>query len=479
MKRAAITWLALSGLAVPAGAQQQPAPLPARPAVPSDTLLLPTHTGDPMAIRPGDDPLLRLMKTTAPVEVLQRIVIETIARAPEAAEAAANRDQADAALGEAKAVRRPTVDVTITSYKVLSRNFGNNIENVIEEARPGRRTDQLLTVDQLLLDGGSANARIGAARERLHSAETDILDAQDRVALQTLASWYDVFTYHSLVALSTAFAASQRELRVMVQERIRRGISAEADIARVDSYIASADARVARFRRLESQANARFQSLTGAPAPVGLARAPFVGAAGISKDLAVAKAVDVPAVRSARAAAEASRNDAKAARADRLPTLSAGLDTGRYGIYETPRDYDVRARLTLRQRLWGGVEERDQQAQARARAADARASRVSIEAARDAEIAWSDVQALEEQRSALEATYIASRRSRDTIAERFRVSSGTLFDVIGAEDSYFETAVGYLQSVTELDASRYVLLSKTGQLLPSLGITDPVQGRPQ
>lgn len=419
------------------------------------------------------------MKTTAPIELLQRIVTETLARAPEAAEAEATRDQADAALGEAKAVRRPTVDVTITSYKVISRNFGNNIENIIEESRPGHRTDQLLTVDQLLMDGGGANARIGAARERLAAAETDILGAQDRIALQTLASWYDVFSYRSLVALSTAFAASQRELRVMVQERIRRGVSAEADIARVDSYIASADARLARFRRLEAQAAARFQSLTGTPPPIGLARAPFVGQAGISRDLAVTRAVDVPAVRSARSIAEASRRDAKAARADRLPTISAGVDAGRYGIYETPYDYDVRARITLRQRIWGGVEERDHQAAARARAAAARADRVSIEAARDAEIAWSDVQALEEQRTALEATYLASRRSRDAIAERFRVASGTLFDVIGAEDSYFETAVGYLQSVTELDASRYVLLSKTGQLLPTLGITDPAQGRPQ
>ena len=479
-KRAALG-LALASFAIPVGAQQMPAgsPLQSTPNPAPSAPLLPTHTGSPMAIRAADDPLLSLMKTTAPVEVLQRIVIETLARAPEAAEAEATRDQADAALGEAKAVRRPTIDVTITSYKVLSRNFGNNVENIIEESRPGHRTDQLLTVDQLLMDGGSANARIGAARERLAAAETDIVGTQDRIALQTLASWYDVFSYRSLVALATAFAASQRELRAMVEERIRRGVSAEADIARVDSYIASADARLARFRRLEAQASARFQSLTGTPPPVGLGRAPFVGQSGISKDLAVARAVDVPAVRSARSVAEASRRDAKAARADRLPTLSAGIDAGRYGIYETPRDYDVRARVTLRQRVFGGIEQRDQQAAARARAAEARADRVSIEAARDAEIAWSDVQALEEQRTALEATYLASRRSRDSIAERFRVASGTLFDVIGAEDSYFETAVGYLQSVTELDASRYVLLSKTGQLLPSLGITDPVQGRPQ
>lgn len=464
----------MAGLAVPVAAQTAARSFNNAPRA---TPLLPTHSGDPMRIRATDDPLIALLRTTAPTALMQQIVAETIARAPEATEAEATRDEAGAALGEAKAARRPTVDLTITSYKVLSRNFGNNIENVIEEARPGHRTDQLLNVDQLLLDGGSTNARIGAARDRLRAAETDIVGAQDRIALQTLASWYDVFTYRSLVALSTAFAASQRELRVMVQERIRRGVSAEADIARVDSYIASADARLARFRRIEVQATARFQSLTGTPPPLGLARAPFVGQAAVSKDLAVAQAVDVPAVRSARSLAEASRNDARAARADRLPTLSAGLDTGRYGIYETPRDYDVRARITLRQRLWGGVEERAQEAQARARATQARADRVSIEAARDAEIAWSDVQALEEQRTALEATYIASRRSRDSIAERFLVASGTLFDVIGAEDSYFETAVGYLQAVTELDASRYVLLSKTGQLLPTLGITDPVQGR--
>ncbi len=470
----ATTGLALAGLAAPVAAQTAAR---SSMAAPRATPLLPTHSGDPMRIRATDDPLIALLRTTAPTALMQQIVAETIARAPEATEAEATRDEAGAALGEAKAARRPTVDLTITSYKVLSRNFGNNIENVIEEARPGHRTDQLLNVDQLLLDGGSTNARIGAARDRLRAAETDIVGAQDRIALQTLASWYDVFTYRSLVALSTAFAASQRELRVMVQERIRRGVSAEADIARVDSYIASADARLARFRRIEAQATARFQSLTGTPPPLGLARAPFVGQAAVSKDLAVAQAVDVPAVRSARSLAEASRNDARAARADRLPTLSAGLDTGRYGIYETPRDYDVRARITLRQRLWGGVEERAQEAQARARATQARADRVSIEAARDAEIAWSDVQALEEQRTALEATYIASRRSRDSIAERFRVASGTLFDVIGAEDSYFETAVGYLQAVTELDASRYVLLSKTGQLLPTLGITNPVQGR--
>jgi adhesin transport system outer membrane protein len=128
----------------------------------------------------------------------------------------------------------------------------------------------------------------------------------------------------------------------------------------------------------------------------------------------------------------------------------------------------------MRQRLFGGTEARVAQAQARARSADARATRIRDEAARDAAIAWSDVKALEEQLRALEASYIASRRSRDVLIERFINARGNLFDVVAAEDSYFETATAFIRSLSELDASRYVLLSRTGNLLDSLGI-DPAR----
>lgn len=483
---AALPVAAIAGQAVPgipSGSPLSPAPAPVSgppppPAREPGAPLLPLHSGDPMAIRPADDPLLRLAAATAPDELFRRIVAETIARAPASAEAEANRDEAEAGLDEARAGRRPTVDLTISSYRVISRNFGNNPENLIEQARPNRRTDQILAIDQLLLDGGGTDARIGAAAARLRSADLDVESQADRTALEVIASWYDVFTFHALVAIGEAFVGSQGELRAMVEERIRRGVSARADLARVESYTASAESRLARYRRLAAQADARFTALTGQAPPPGLARAPVVTST-ISRDLAALRAGETAGVRSARSAAEAARRDARAARSDTLPTLSAGIDAGRYGIYETPRDYDVRARLTIRQRLFGGIEERARQAEARARSVGARADRIGIEAGRDAEIAWSDVVALEEQARAMETTYLASRRSRDAIAERFRVASGTLFDVIAAEDNYFQTAANYLQAVTELDAARYVLLSRTGQLLPTLGLSGAVVPPPR
>ena len=182
-------------------------------------------------------------------------------------------------------------------------------------------------------------------------------------------------------------------------------------------------------------------------------------------------------MRSAEAIADASRRDARAARADRLPQLTAGVDAGRYGVIENDRDYDIRGRVALRYRIFGAADARAEQYEARARAADARAPRTREEAERDAAIAWSDVRALEQQLEALEASYIASRRSRDVIAERFRAARGTLFDVVAAEDAYFESATAYIQALTELDAARYVLLSRMGRLLDALEIdTDRLRG---
>jgi adhesin transport system outer membrane protein len=211
----------------------------------------------------------------------------------------------------------------------------------------------------------------------------------------------------------------------------------------------------------------------GAPPPARLERAPVASLPAMSKDAAALQAMSTPQPRAAQALADASRQEARATRADRMPQIGASLNANRYGVIENSTDYDVRGLLTLREHLFGGTEARIAQAEARARSADAHADRIRDEAARDASIAWSDVQALDEQLRATTESYIAARRSRDVLVERFVYERGNLFDVVASEDSYFETATAYIRALSELDAARYVLLARTGGLLPALGI-DPV-----
>ena len=431
---------------------------------------LPSAEVRPLDIDFANDPVLALRRHQTDRESFAALVGETVQRHPALVEAEAMQDVAEVRVRQERAGLLPSLDASLSSYRVLARDFSNDPDNIVERSRAKQRTDANLSLSQTVLDFGSTTKRIEAAKDRRSAAAADTDSTGERVALDTIGAWYRVFGLRALVRLSESFADSQRDLRQGVEQRVKEGASAEADLARVDSYIADADRQVAGFRRRLADAEARFRELTGIEPPASLERAPVPAVLVATRDEAVEAARDIPDVRSAQASARAAHQDAGAVKASKLPNVSAGIDAGRYGVIENDRDYDIRARFTIRQRLFGGTDARVDEYRARARAADARLDRVREEAARDAAIAWSDVQALERQLTALENAYTAARRSRDVIVERFRVSRGSLIDVLGGQDAYFASAGSYIEGLTELDVARYILLARTGKLSAELGL---------
>lgn len=433
-------------------------------------VVLPGPVDDPLRVGMDGDPVLALGRVTGSADLFRRTIAQAVTAAPSALEARAEGDAAVAARGQARAGLFPTVDITATGYRTLARDFTGDVNTIVERSRGQGRTDALIDVRQTVIDFGATSIRIAAAGARLRAAAAGIDATADQVALRSIAIWYDVFVARAMVGLSTSFTESQRGLRAAIVLRIRQGVAAEGDLARVDSAIAAAEVRVAGHRRAQADAEARFAQLLRAEPPVPLMRPPLLDARVMSRDFAAHAALSTPAALSAGAQADAARDDARAARRDTLPTLTAGVQAGRYGFLENLPAYDVRGVLTVRQRLFGGTESRVQQIRAQAGVADARAMRAREEAARDGVIAWSDVTALEDQLSALERSYIAARRSRDVLVERFRFTRGTLFDVLAAQDAFLFAATAYVQGLGDRDAARYVLLSRTGRLLPALSI---------
>ncbi|WP_166042168.1 TolC family protein, partial [Sphingosinicella sp. YJ22] len=260
---------------------------------------LPGATERPLDIDFSRDPILALARISESEAAFRRLIGEAVRRHPATGEAAAGEDEAVAELEQAEEQRRPTVDIGLTSYRVLTREFSNDPFNIIERSRPIQRTDATVTVQQVLFDFGAGEARVRAAGARLRAAGAQLeLDA-DRIAIAAIAAWYDVFGYRALVELTRALVASQRDFREAVEERIRQGASAEGDLAQVDSYIAQGEIRLAQFRRQLATAEARFAELTGAPAPAGLERAPVQDVRFASRDDAVMAAQDAPGVRTA------------------------------------------------------------------------------------------------------------------------------------------------------------------------------------
>lgn len=428
---------------------------------------------DPLALQFADDPFVRYMEQSFPDDHFKSLIAHAVQLAPAVEERRAAISEAIAGRREARSGLFPTIDVGISAQTSFARNFSDDPDNILERSRSRGRTDATFSLNQTVLDFGATSIRIAAASSRLRAAGFEVERQADEIALQAIAAWYDVFTYRIIVEMTDQFSARQLSLRESLEMRVTQGVSSSADIVRLDNLIAVSRTQRARYARELSEAEARFSELFDIPVPVFLALPPEPEITFVGLDAVRAAALRNPAVGLTEAQLQAALQDSRAARSETLPRVTAGIEGGRFGVLETGNDYDVRGVVNMQYRFFGAADARADQARARYQASRARAQRVREEAVRLAMTAWTDIELLEDQLTAAEQGYWTARQSRDVVLERFRVTRGTLFDVIDAEQRFFSGLNAYVSSVTELDAARYVLLSRTGQLLDSLDIATP------
>lgn len=445
-------------------------------ADPQQKLILPPNPL-PFSHPVASDPLLELANQVGPMDRFRAEVEAAVQTNALLEEARAGEREAEAARVQARSALFPTVDLNIDAHRSFARNFSNDPGNIIERSRPEGRTDATASVRQRVLDFGAASSRINAGNARVEAARSAKLGYGSDVALRVVTAWYSVWAQRIMERAALEYADRQTHLREAIERRIAQGFSARGDVPRIDSSIANIQTRLAMIRRDRASAEAQYRSLAGHDVPSDVMRAPVPRMPVDGQEGLEALVLRAPQVQRAEAEARAARQDARAVRSDRLPTVAAGVDAGRYGVFENPGDYDIRGRVIVRAQLGAGINAKADQATARADAAAAYADRVRREALRDAEMAFADVRGLETQLSAAQTAYIANRNSRDVFATRFESSGGTLFDLLSAEDNYFFSIATYVQTLAERDVSRFILLSRAGQLLADLSITvDPSDG---
>jgi outer membrane protein, adhesin transport system len=436
---------------------------------------IPAASRQPQVIDTSTDSILLVADRLLPQADLTAALRQAIARNPEIAIAEAQSAEYLGARREVRSGRFPTVDMTLTANRSLARDFSNDPDNVLERTRGVGRVDATVSVNQTLFDFGATRLRMAAADERIVSALAQEERAVNAVALRALGSWYDYFAFSHMTSLAQSLMDSRQNLSSVLEERIAKGVSAEVDRARLNSALATSALRQAQFQRERDKASAQYREAFGAPPPAFLRRAPVPLIEVQSRDLLLKRAAESPSVRASDAEARSAASLARAARAETLPTVSTGLDLGRYGLFVSGRtDYDLRARITVRHRFFGPGAGRKDQAEARASAATARADFARQEAIREAETSLSDVISLRNTLDAYRADYMASRVTRDAVVIRFRVYRGSLFDVLDAEDRLFSAASGYIRALSDYDAASFILLSRTGQLMESLDLSAPI-----
>ena len=433
-------------------------------------IALPAPGGDPRAIDFDRDAVLGFGRGAGPAQPFLERLGKAVEAHPAVLAAVAEQQVANAVRTQVRAGLFPRLDAQLVGARALARDFGDR-SAIVESLTPRSRADASISGDQLLWDFGATGQRIAAATDRTRAAQAEVERVAGDTALRAVAAYYDVLGYQTLFEISSTSVVRQRDILGDVKTRVAQGFGAGGDTARTEAVLADAEAQNARIERSLAQARARYREAFGDAPASRLTRSVPPASAAQNLDTAQALARQSPAVQVALRRAEAARREYRAAKADGLPRLSAGINGTRYDVF-TGSDYEVRGTLVLRQSLFAGGRQRGviAEAAARSRGEAFVADRVTGETERDAGAAFTDVVALARTATTLEAAYVANRRARDTYVEQFRVSRGTLIELLRAEQAYVAAASAYLQGVVELDVARYALLVRTGEILPVVGV---------
>ena len=456
--RRGLLWLAAGFAALFAAA-----PAPAQ-------LVLPAPLTDPRAIDFTTDPVLNFLTSPTPGDAFATAVAAAVIRHPALIEAAATPDTASAQRREVRAALVPTLSAALVGSQSLTRDFIDT-SAAVERLLPRGRADAGITADQLLFDFGATNGRIAGATARLRAATAETDRAATDIALSAAQAWHQIIAYQALVELSDARIGRHRTIVSDTRDRVTAGVGAGGDIARAETGLADAIGDGARNARSLAAAQARYREIFKTDPAKQLSR-PQITAPALTLDAAMTRSHRTPEVITAEALAESARAEARATRADALSHLSAGVAATRYNVFGAGPNHDVRGQFLLRQTLsTGGAEAaRTTAATARARAATAAADRTRHEAERDAAAALADAQILAVAVTALGDAYRANRRNRDIMAEQFRLSRGSLIDLLRTEDDYFAAASPLILGSIERDLAAYTLLARTDDLLRHFAI---------
>jgi adhesin transport system outer membrane protein len=448
-------------------------------AQPVQTLLV--HMPIGLDIDNMPDRFLRAVDQAPPDGAFARAIAEATRRAPTVNEAIASVRETQGVRAEVRAGLRPRVEIEVTGQKAIDRRFSNDRNNILERSRPDLRDDASLTAEQLLFDFGATSRRIGAARAREDAARAGVTSAAETAALEAASAWYEIYLADAEVDLADALVVRHQSVLADTRARVTAGLGARADLARVETYIAAAQARTERAHAAREAARLKYRSVADTEPPLYPARPTVPPDASGGYASALAAAQRSPAMMVATDRAEAARRDLAAVRADRWPRFSGGIDAAKYSVSSDVIDHDVRARLTMRYQLTGGgiTAARESEAAARVAQQDFVAERVRNETARDAGIAYRAVESLAREAAILRDAYLAARRTRDAYNEQFRVARGSLLELLRAQVDLHDAAVAYARAIAERDLARYTLLARTGELLAFLRIDIDIDAAPR
>ncbi len=408
---------------------------------------------------------------------LKEAVTEALTSNPEILQAAENREATEFELRQARGLYLPSIDLEASvGIRKLDSPSSRRLGVSGQELYP---RDVGISLTQTLFDGGARRAEVERQAARVDGASFRVLERSEAIALAVAQEYLEILVQAEIVAAAQQNVGFHKAILGDIAASVSGGVLTDADRIQGRERLISADARLTEVNEDLQAAKIRFHRLVGRP--LTNARSPGSVSKYLPRTLDDAIAMarrNNPRIKAAGADVDAADAEVRGANAPFFPkvALEGRARVGQDIDGSLGRTSDLEAKVTARWNLFRGGRDVAAKQESIRRSGEQRYALAIIhreveEAVRGA---WNqrgrraELAGLLRDQAGVNAQLVSSYR------EQLRNGQRSLLDVLGAQNTRFNSAILSQTAVYAALFAEYRLLAATGTLASVLG-TAPVE----
>lgn len=436
------------------------------------------RVGAPMKLRLSLVVVLAALSGTAQAQrfSLEEAIRRAVTTNPAVGEASANRRATDYELRQAQGGLLPQIRLQADIGPERRRLYDSPLASQRQADFVGGRQVNL-TVRQVLFDGFATVNETWRQAYRVDAASWRVKERSELIALDTVQAYTDILRLIDMIGHSARNVSVHRQLLSDVQARFSGGRAGRGDLDQVQERVHAAEAAQAELQQRLGDAIAMFRRavdrepkhLVWPSRPKNLPKSRQE-----ALNLAVANNATLKAAGSDVRAVESQRD---ASKGTMYPTVALegraayGKDTQNYsGRYD-----DYSAKVSASWLLYSGGTDTARQNELSERVGEQqlRLSVLQRQAIESIDKAWTTRAALNDRIRALSGQIQAAERVVSAYRSEYQLGQRTLLDLLNAEQSRYNAAVGLINAKGLAVFSDYQLLAASGTLLAAVGAPLP------
>lgn len=423
---------------------------------------------------------LSLAPSMVRAEPLATAVAEALNNHPSVAAALANRDALKEERREYVSGYFPELNISAGSGRMYGDNSTSRGLSVTRGAGYSWVHEASVSLNQMIFDGFETSNRVDAATARKDSANLQVRDLREELALRTVAVYLDVLRNQEILAKVRAQTAKLDDYISRIDVMVKEGVVDESMVAQARDVKAQLASTEATIEGTLAIALADYREVIGRD-PAGTLEMPVEKTALIDPDVdsAVQTALKThPALKAALLADEAFEHDADAEIGVLYPDVSGELSSTKRDQRDLigGESMDSRAMIRANWTLQTGGEQFARVRKTKERQSESQARRMERERQieRAVRAAYADMKSSKNQVDVLTDRVRLSRDLLRTQNTQFEGARITLLQLMQTDNALFNSEMSLLNGEYRQRASQYAALAGMGRLQEALSIVPVV-----